>query len=82
MKLTNLGSNQNEVTIGSTKILFSYNTPVAALNLTPEFHAAHGAGMIKTSRKWSKTTSRHINTWCGTTDVKEVDQAVLDTLAA
>ena len=81
MQLKNIGSNQTELTISQTKILFSYNTPVAAMNLTPEFHAQHGAGMIKTSRKWSATTSKHISAWCGSLDVKEVEQSVIDALA-
>lgn len=55
MKLKTLGANMNEVTLGETVVFFSYNTPVAAF--TP------GIGLVMTEKKWSKTTSRHINKW-------------------
>ena len=80
MKLTVIGSNQTQLELNKTKILFSYQTPVAALNLTPEFFEEHGASMIKTSTKHSRTTQRHINQWCGTSDVLEVEQNVLDSI--
>lgn len=80
MNIKPIGSNQTELVNGNTKILFSYQTPVAAINLTPEFHAEHGSSCIKTSKKWSRTTSKHINAWLAGAKAAEVDQLVLDTL--
>lgn len=54
MKLRNLGANQTEVTVGDKTVLFSYNTPVAY---------SDGTWTYVTSKKWSVTTSRHINKW-------------------
>ena len=55
MNLKHLSSNKNEITLSDgTQVLFSYATPVAAW-INGEF--------FKTSKKWSQTTSRHINSW-------------------
>jgi len=54
MNLLNLGNNKTELTINGVKVLFSYNTPVACWK-NGEF--------FKTSKKWSNTTSKHINSW-------------------
>lgn len=55
MFLSNLGSNKTQITLeDGTKVLFSYHTPVAAW--------INGA-FFKTSKKWSNTTTRHINSW-------------------
>lgn len=53
MNLVNLGSNMNELILGNKSILISYETPVA-------LHI-EGMGYIVTEKKWSRTTSRHIN---------------------
>ena len=76
MKLTPIAANQNEVTINDgTQIFFSYITPVAAY-LPSE-------GYVRTAKFWSVTTSRHINKWLkNVTNVTEIDQSVLDNLAA
>ena len=76
MKLTPIAANQNEVELtNGTQIFFSYRTPVAAY-LPSE-------GYVRTSKFWSVTTSRHINKWLkNVTNVKEIDQSVLDNLAA
>ena len=55
MKLTPIRANMTEVEIGDKTILFSYKTPVA-------YHET-GIGYAKTSKRWSNTTSRHINQW-------------------
>ena len=71
MRINIIGSNQTELYLGNgTVILFSYNTPVAARTSN---------GFIRTSKKWSNTTSRHINNWGGSGG-KEVEQSVLDSL--
>jgi hypothetical protein len=55
MKLTPIKANMTEVelTPGLT-VLFSYQTPVAYHNYL---------GYFVTEKKWSKTTTRHINQW-------------------
>jgi len=53
MKIKNLGSNMTEVIFDNDDhILISYDTPVAG-RINYE--------MVRTSKKWSTTTSRHIN---------------------
>ena len=57
MRIKNIGSNQTVVvsklpTGGTIEVLFSYETPVAVRGPTIDY---------KTERKWSVTTSRHIN---------------------
>jgi len=55
MRLKHIATNKNEITLSDgTQVLFSYQTPVAAWK-EGEF--------FKTDKFWSKTTSRHINSW-------------------
>ena len=55
MKLNQLGSNQTELVLNDgTQVLFSYETPVACW-IDGQFY--------RTDKKWSQTTSRHINKW-------------------
>ena len=55
MKLQQLSGNKNQITLDDgTQVLFSYETPVACW-IQGEY--------FKTSKKWSNTTSRHINSW-------------------
>lgn len=77
MKLNPVGSNQTEVEKSDgTTVLYSYQTPVAAF--------VPGKGALCTSKKYSVTTSKHINQavsrW-GATRVN-VDQGVIDQIAA
>ena len=73
MKLNNLGSNKTEVSLPSGAVVFfSYNTPVAA-------KLADG-GFIRTSTRYSVTTSKHINQWIDGAKAVEVDQTVIDSL--
>ncbi len=53
MKVISIGSNMTEIVTANRSILVSYQTPVA-------LHV-EGIGYITTEKKWSKTTSRHIN---------------------
>lgn len=48
-------SNMREFNTQDTTLLVSYNTPVAAFII--------GEGWVRTDRKWSQTTSRHITKW-------------------
>ena len=54
LKIAPIGSNQTELTANGMKVLFSYKTPVAAW-IYGQFY--------KTDKKWSATTSKHINKW-------------------
>jgi len=57
MKLKPIQANMTELHLDNgDAVLFSYETPVAAI--TTE-------GAFKTEKKWSNTTSRHINAWGG-----------------
>ena len=55
MKIKQLASNMTELQSGDTRILFSYETPVAAYIVNQ--------GLYRTSKKWSVTTSKHIGKW-------------------
>lgn len=83
MKLKPLASNMTELELedyGKTKVLFSYQTPVAALNLSPTWYEKYGCAMIRTNKKWSVTTSKHINKWLDGAKAVEVPQETLDNL--
>ncbi len=74
MKLTPIAANQTELTLNNgTQVFFSYKTPVAA------YDSVSGK-FLRTSYKWSVTTTRHINKWLDTRIAQECDQSVLDSL--
>ncbi len=80
MKLKNLGSNMNEVIIGEMRVLMSYETPVAAI--VPANTAPHLIA-YKTAKKWSRTTSKHVNKYLaanGCASALERDQSYFDNL--
>lgn len=77
MNLKPLGANVTEVTLGNTRILFSYQTPVAY-----EIISGDQSGIYKTDRFWSKTTSRHINKWLDGRTASLVEQKYLDKIVA
>jgi hypothetical protein len=56
MKLRQLAANQTELSLpcGSV-VFFSYETPVAAMLASGRY--------IRTEKKWSVTTSKHLNKW-------------------
>jgi len=54
LSLNIIGSNQTELTANGVKVLFSYNTPVACW-INGQFY--------KTNKRWSVTTSKHVNKW-------------------
>ena len=73
MKIKPLASNMTQLTLNNdTVVLFSYETPVAAL--TEE-------GYVRTSYKWSPTTTRHINKWLDGVKATEKPQEFFDALA-
>ena len=80
MNLRPIRANMTEVEVGNITVLFSYKTPVA-------YHEA-GVGYAKTSKYWSRTTSRHITQWLVLNGfsvergdgLREVSQETLDNL--
>lgn len=59
MNLKPLAANMTELELaGGVKVLFSYRTPVAAVVFIDGMAQA-----VKTEKRWSNTTSRHINKW-------------------
>lgn len=77
MKLVPIAKNQNEVVFGEgTVVLFSYQTPVAAMLPSGRY--------VRTNAWYSSTTSRHLNKWlAGVEDsVEEVDQEFIDNLCS
>lgn len=76
MKIKPVGSNQTEVEKkDGITVLYSYQTPVAAF--------VPGKGGLCTTKKYSKTTSKHINSaisrWSCTR--LDVDQGIINQLA-
>ena len=71
MKVRNVGSNMTELLTNGYTVLFSYETPVAAL--TPQ-------GYVKTSQWYSQTTTRHINKWLDGVTAEEMPQEYFDSI--
>lgn len=71
MKLNPIGSNQNEVEVNGMRVLFSYSTPVAARIEDKVF---------RTDKKWSVTTSKHINQWLDGQTAEVRPQSFFDAL--
>ena len=71
MNIKQLGSNQTELEIKGARVLFSYSTPVACESVGKRY---------KTDKKWSQTTSRHINAWLGGAEAEEVPQEFFENL--
>jgi hypothetical protein len=70
MKITPIASNMTELTLSNgIRVLFSYSTPVACeLN----------SGFYKTNKKWSNTTTRHVNKWLDGKPATEATQGLFD----
>jgi hypothetical protein len=71
MKIKSIGKNKTELHIGNKIIFISYETPVAAC-IDGQF--------FKTDKKWSTTTSKHINTWINGRNAEIRPQAIFDNL--
>jgi hypothetical protein len=80
MNLNPIKANMTELDLGNgLQVLFSYRTPVAA------YDWREGAGNGKhyrTSKKWSNTTTRHINNWLAGHVAEEKPQEFFDSLIA
>lgn len=73
MKLRNIGSHTNELHTGKAIVLFSYETPVAAV--------VNGTN-YRTDKRYSVTTSRHINQWLNGMKAETKPQTYFDNLVA
>ena len=71
MNIKQLGSNQTELEIKGARVLFSYSTPVACESVGKRY---------RTAKKWSQTTSRHINAWLEGAEAEEVPQEFFENL--
>lgn len=74
MKLIQMGSNQTAIWFDNgIEVFFSYNTPVVAF--------VPGKGYIASSKKYGKTTSKHINAYLtGKEKFEWVAQTTIDNL--
>lgn len=64
--ITRLNGAATQVDHSNMSILVSYQTPVAVR----VFQGINGVHLFKTDKKWSTTTSRHINKWLNEAKVK------------
>ncbi len=73
MQVQPIGSNMTELTLkNGTSILFSYKTPVAGWD---------DKGSFRTDKKFSVTTSKHINKYLGGKDIgRTVSQSFINDL--
>lgn len=71
LNISPIGANQTEISFNGAKVLFSYKTPVACW-INGQFY--------KTNKKWSVTTSKHINKW--THLALEKEQSFFDDLVS
>ena len=73
VNLKNLGANKTELhKDGGTVVFYSYETPVAA--------CVDGIKYVRTDRKYSVTTSKHINQWLDGVEAETVTQSYINTL--
>lgn len=72
--INNSARNKTVIGIGNNRaeVLYSYSTPVA-------IHIPN-MGYFKTSKYWSKTTTRHINAFLENKECKKVSQDQLQQL--
>jgi hypothetical protein len=73
LKLKPIASNMNLIDTPDLIVLFSYSTPVACYD-------KRSLDYYRTSKKWSMTTSRHINKWLDGVQAKEMPQDYFDNL--
>ena len=76
MKIKQIASNQTELSTNGMIVLFSYSTPVAAMLPSGRY--------VKTSTKYSVTTTKHVNKWLqGVGDsVELVEQSFINNLTS
>ena len=74
MKVKSIAKNQTVIITDSMDIFISYETPVACF--------INGQGYFRTDKKWSATTTKHINKWLDGAKAIEKDQSFFDNLIA
>lgn len=72
MKVKPVGPNQTEVLLGANVVFFSYQEPVGAYIMDRYY---------RTKKKWSTTTSKHINKWLDGHQAEVKPQEWFDSLA-
>jgi len=73
MKITPIKSNMTQLDLADgTSVLFSYSTPVACYKIN--------LGYFRTTKKWSQTTTRHINHWLDGREATQTEQVFFDNL--
>lgn len=82
MNLKQLGANKTELTLTNkegqrVRVLFSYETPVAADILKED-----GTSFYVTEEYYSRTTKKHISSWCPVADAEVMPQSFFDELVA
>jgi hypothetical protein len=73
LRLNAIGPNQTLVHLPVGSILFSYETPVAAY--------VSGRGYVRTDKKFSNTTSKHINKWLDGINAEVIPQSEIEALS-
>jgi len=74
MKLKPIATNQTEIIYShGLRLFFSYETPVACQMPSGRYHV--------TDKKWSQTTTRHINKWLNGATAEEMPQLFFDGIA-
>jgi hypothetical protein len=73
LKLKPLANNMNLIDTPDYLVLFSYATPVACYD-------KHSYDYYRTAKRWSMTTSRHINKWLDGVQAQEKPQEYFDNL--
>lgn len=63
MNLIPIKANMTELELPGMRVLFSYKTPVAVLIFEANPDTSSSWHQYRTEKKWSNTTTRHINTW-------------------
>ena len=72
MLLKPLGPNMTQLVYGSNVILFSYETPVAAFTEHSKY--------VRTNKKYSATTTKHINKWLNGAKAELVEQETIQAM--
>jgi len=73
LKLKPIATNMNLIDTHDYIVLFSYSTPVACYNKRTLDYS-------RTAKKWSMTTTRHINKWLDGVKAVEQPQDYFDNL--
>ena len=73
IKLKPIASNMTLLDTPAHIVLFSYQTPVASYDKTKHEY-------YRTDKRWSQTTSRHINKWLDGVQAKHQPQSFFDCL--